>query len=160
MGSKVTRRKHKELVSRNTYEFGYSIVNRLEVIELRSCLQETYPRHARMLVCCLNALTLLNMRNIASEDVLNELMNDYFVTFLSMFHNYKMFYSIVLMAVVDVAYRFLIVDVGANGRSCDAGIFGNSEMSTTLENGTLGIPEDRPLPGRVKNNGDICHHRG
>ena len=29
---------------------------------------------------CLNALTLLNMRNIASKDVLNELMNDYFVT--------------------------------------------------------------------------------
>ena len=48
-----------------------------------------------------------------------------------------MFYSIVLMAVVDAAHRFLIVDVGANGRSCDAGIFGNSAMSTTLENGTL-----------------------
>ena len=71
-----------------------------------------------------------------------------------------MFYSIVLMAVVDAAHRFLIVDVGANGRSCDAGIFGNSAMSTTPENGTLGIPEDRPLPGHVKNNGAICHHRG
>ena len=31
---------------------------------------------------CLNALTLLNIRNIASEDILNELMNDYFVTCL------------------------------------------------------------------------------
>ena len=29
---------------------------------------------------CLNTMTLLNMRNLASEDVLNELMNDYFVT--------------------------------------------------------------------------------
>ena len=29
---------------------------------------------------CLNALTLRNMRNIASEGVLNELMNDYFFT--------------------------------------------------------------------------------
>ena len=114
----------------------------------------------KLLVCCLNALTLLNIRNIASENVLNELMNDYFVTFLSMFHNYKMFYSIVLMAVVDAAHSFLIVDVGANGRSCDAGIFGKSAMSTTLENGTLSIPEDRPLPGRVKNNGAIYHHRG
>ena len=57
----------------------------------------------------------------------------------SMFHNYKMFYSIVLMTVVDASYRFLIVDVGANGRSCDAGVFGNSAMATALENGTLGI---------------------
>ena len=54
----------------------------------------------------------------------------------SMFHNYKMFYSIVLMAVVDAAYRFIIVDVGANGRSCDAGVLGNSAMATALENGT------------------------
>ena len=68
----------------------------------------------------------------------------------SMFHNYKMFYSIVLMAVVDASYRFLVVDVGANGRSCDAGVFGNSAMATALENGSLGIPEDRPLPGRIK----------
>jgi len=29
---------------------------------------------------CLNSLTLLNMRNIASGDVLSELVNDYFVT--------------------------------------------------------------------------------
>ena len=40
--------------------------------------------------------------------------------------------------------------LGANGRSCDAGVFGNLAMTTALENGTLGIPEDRPLPGRVK----------
>ena len=60
----------------------------------------------------------------------------------SMFHNYKMFYSIVLMAVADAAYRFIIMDIGANGRSCDAGIFANSAMATALENGTLCIPED------------------
>lgn len=28
---------------------------------------------------CLNALTLPNMRNIAGEDILSELVNDYFV---------------------------------------------------------------------------------
>ena len=28
---------------------------------------------------CLNAFTLPNMRNIAGEDILSELMNDYFV---------------------------------------------------------------------------------
>ena len=54
------------------------------------------------------------------------------------------------MAVVDASYRFLIVDVGANGCSCDAGVFANSAMATVLENSTLDIPVDRPLPGRVK----------
>ena len=39
MGSKVIQRKHKELLARNAYVFGYSIVNRLEAIELRSCLK-------------------------------------------------------------------------------------------------------------------------
>ena len=29
---------------------------------------------------CLNSITMLNIRNIISEDVLNELMNDCFVT--------------------------------------------------------------------------------
>ena len=46
-----------------------------------------WPAHTGDSTCdevarCLNALTLLNIRNIASEDVLNELMNDYFVTCL------------------------------------------------------------------------------
>ena len=31
----------------------------------------------------------------------------------------------------------------------DAGVFGNSTMMTVLENGTFGIPEERPLPGRM-----------
>lgn len=34
----------------------------------------------------------------------------------SMFYNYKGFYSIILLALVDSDYKFLYVDVGANGR--------------------------------------------
>ena len=37
------------------------------------------------------------------------------------------------MALVDARYRFIMVDVGANGRACDAGIFARSTMSTALE---------------------------
>ena len=54
------------------------------------------------------------------------------------------------MTVVDASYRFLIVAVGANGRSCDSGVFANSAMATVLENSTLDFPVDRPLSGRVK----------
>ena len=69
----------------------------------------------------------------------------------SVFFNYKHFYSIVVMALVDARYRFTMVDVGANGRACDAGIFGRSNMATALENNTVAIPPPRPLPGRVNN---------
>lgn len=33
----------------------------------------------------------------------------------SVYYNYKGFYSVVMMALVDSEYRFLYVDVGANG---------------------------------------------
>ena len=44
VGSKVIRRKRKELLARDAYVFGYSIVNRLEVAEMRSCLKTSSER--------------------------------------------------------------------------------------------------------------------
>ena len=55
------------------------------------------------------------------------------------------------MALVDARYRFVMVDVGANGRACDAGVFARSAMAAALENDTVNIPPPRPLPGRVNN---------
>lgn len=40
----------------------------------------------------------------------------------SVFFNYKDFYSVVLMAIVDASYRFIGVDIGSFGREGDAGI--------------------------------------
>lgn len=41
----------------------------------------------------------------------------------SLYYNYKNFYSIVMMAVVNQDYEFIQVDVGAEGRCSDGGIW-------------------------------------
>lgn len=43
----------------------------------------------------------------------------------SMFYNYKKYFSIVLMAVVDAEYCFISIDVGAYGKEGDSTIFKN-----------------------------------
>lgn len=65
----------------------------------------------------------------------------------SMFFNYKEFFSIVLFAIVDHNYKFLVVDVGNYGREGDAGIFSKSAIGQSLNNKTAQLPKDSPLPG-------------
>ena len=64
----------------------------------------------------------------------------------SQFYNYKGFYSIVLMAVVDAHYKFTVVDVGCQGRISDGGVLKNSTFWKSLVQGTLGLPEPSLLP--------------
>jgi hypothetical protein len=59
--------------------------------------------------------------------------------------NYKGYFSIVLMALVDAEYQLLFVDVGSQGRMSDGGIFANSVLSSALQNNTLNIPSARAL---------------
>jgi hypothetical protein len=47
--------------------------------------------------------------------------------------NYKGFFSIVLMALVDADYKFLWIDVGSDGSSNDASIYNGSELKEGLE---------------------------
>ncbi|XP_064469916.1 uncharacterized protein LOC135384654 [Ornithodoros turicata] len=56
------------------------------------------------------------------------------------FFNYKGFYSIVLLAVADAEYRFILVDVGAQGRVSDGACFNESGIKEHFERGTLGLP--------------------
>lgn len=50
----------------------------------------------------------------------------------SLFYNYKGFFSVVLMGLVDANYRFLWVDVGGDGAMSDAQIFNESELRCHL----------------------------
>ena len=64
----------------------------------------------------------------------------------SAFYNYKHFHSIILLAIVDAHCRFIMFDVGVNGRHSDAGVFANSPLSVALDQNTLNIPAERYLP--------------
>ncbi|XP_041364049.1 putative nuclease HARBI1 [Gigantopelta aegis] len=64
----------------------------------------------------------------------------------SVYYNYKGFHSIGLMALVDSQYRFLYVEVGANGGASDGGVFAGTPLWAALENNTLGVPPPTPFP--------------
>uniref|UniRef100_A0A3P9KWN5 DDE Tnp4 domain-containing protein n=1 Tax=Oryzias latipes TaxID=8090 RepID=A0A3P9KWN5_ORYLA len=65
----------------------------------------------------------------------------------SLYFNYKGTFSVVLLALVDADYRFLVVDVGSYGSNSDGGIFANSGLGKALRDGTLNVPPKSELPG-------------
>lgn len=56
------------------------------------------------------------------------------------YYNYKKFYSIVLMALVNSDYEFLYVDVGKNGRNSDGAILEYTKFYQYLRNNQLQLP--------------------
>jgi len=64
----------------------------------------------------------------------------------SLYHNYKGFFSIVLMGLVDADYKFIWADVGGLGHQSDAQIYNDSELKDCLDNGHLHLPAPAPLP--------------
>jgi hypothetical protein len=65
----------------------------------------------------------------------------------SYFMNYKGFFSIVLMALVDADYKFINVNVGAAGRESDGGVFQNTSICRGLEDNSCNVPDPTPLTG-------------
>ena len=64
----------------------------------------------------------------------------------SVYHNYNGFFSIILLAVLDADYKFIWVDVEANGSTSDCEVSNRCDLKASLENGTLGLPPDKDLP--------------
>jgi len=56
-----------------------------------------------------------------------------------MFLNYKHYFLIVLMAVVNSNYNYIFIDVGAYGKECDLAIFKQTEFRKTLLSNRLNV---------------------
>ena len=64
----------------------------------------------------------------------------------STYYNYKQFHSIILMALVDAGYKFIFVDIGANGSCADNRIFEESGLPEALKIKSINIPPPEALP--------------
>ena len=56
------------------------------------------------------------------------------------------FFSIVLLALVDVGYKFIYVDIGCQDSTSDGGVFKNCDLYKLIANGEAKFPKDRQLP--------------
>ncbi|CAH2003180.1 unnamed protein product [Acanthoscelides obtectus] len=65
----------------------------------------------------------------------------------TLFFNYKKYYSIVLLAICDAKYRFLVIDVGGFGKQSDGATFNSSELYHLLKSKKINIPANACLPG-------------
>ena len=68
----------------------------------------------------------------------------------SSFFNYKGSHSIVLLAVCDAHYHFILVDIGEAGRHSDGGTLSHSSFGQAPDGQQLSLPEGRPLPGTTQ----------
>lgn len=63
----------------------------------------------------------------------------------SYYYNYKGFFSIVLMAIVNANMEFILVDVGTNGRVSDGGVLENTDFYLKLIDNSLNIPHSKEI---------------
>ena len=63
----------------------------------------------------------------------------------SLFYNYTLYFSIILLALASAADRFVMVDVGAYGSSNDSGILNHTTFFKWLRNKNLDVPPSKQL---------------
>lgn len=59
----------------------------------------------------------------------------------SFYWNYKGTHSLVLMAIANANYEFIMIDFGTNGRVSDGGVIENTSFYEKLCNGNLHLPD-------------------
>lgn len=64
----------------------------------------------------------------------------------SLYFNYKDYFSVVMLALVDANYKFVAVDVGSYGKEGDSNIFRKSAIGKKIASNDFNIPEVKPLP--------------
>ena len=64
----------------------------------------------------------------------------------SYYYNYKHTHSIILFAIAGLEYECLYADVRSNGRANDSGVWNKSSLSQAIQNGSVKLPKDDPLP--------------
>lgn len=72
------------------------------------------------------------------------------------FFNYKNQHSIVLMALCDWKYKFTYIDVGAQVRQSDGGVFRRTEFYKKLKANQLNIPGPSKIDGIDQNISFFC----
>ena len=65
----------------------------------------------------------------------------------SLWHNYKGFFSMVLLATCDAQYCFSFIDVGKYGSTNDTRILKNSKMRKMFDKNKMNTPESKVIPG-------------
>ena len=63
----------------------------------------------------------------------------------TLYHNYKGFFSVVMLALVDGEYKFRWLDIRTEGSCSDAQIFNCSQLREMIEDETLGLPQACPI---------------
>ena len=64
----------------------------------------------------------------------------------SQYFNYKGFYSVVLVALVDAEYKLIWADLGSTGSVHSTQIYNSSEIKELAEDGIIGFHAPDPLP--------------
>ena len=65
----------------------------------------------------------------------------------SLFHNYKGYFSMVLMAICDARYNFIYASVGDFGSNNDCIALANTEVENAFENNCWGLPAAEKITG-------------
>lgn len=65
----------------------------------------------------------------------------------SEFFNYKHFFSVLLLALVDANYKFIYANVGASGRAGDAGVYNESTLKKAACSNMVNLPPPATVEG-------------